>query len=68
MLFAQMCHACDAPDVLAEALNRSNELGLLLSHNRVHEVLMAWGAMMELHKIEQVRLGHRHACTSVPAL
>ena len=50
----QMCHACDAPDVLAEALQRTNELGLALSINRVHEALMAWGAMLELHKIEQV--------------
>ena len=50
----QMCQQCDAPDVLAEALDRGNELGLLLSHNRIHEVLMAWGAMLELHKIEQV--------------
>ena len=49
-----MCHECDAPDVLAEALDRSNELGLLLSHNRIHDVLMAWGAMLDLHKIEQV--------------
>ena len=48
-----MCHACDAPDVLAEALQRTNELGLALSINRVHEALMAWGAMLELHKIEQ---------------
>ena len=50
----QMCLTCDAPDVLAEALNRGNELGLLMSHNRIHEVLMSWGALLELHKIEQV--------------
>ena len=49
-----MCCTCDAPDVLAEALQRSNELGLELSHNRVHEVLRDWGAALELYKLEQV--------------
>ncbi|KAG1656329.1 hypothetical protein FOA52_006661 [Chlamydomonas sp. UWO 241] len=52
--FVAMCVACDAPDVLAGALTRSLELGLLLSHNRVHDALKAWGAALELHKIEQV--------------
>ena len=53
-LFTHMCHSCDAPDVLAEALNRANELGLLLSFNRVHDVLRAWGENLDLHKMETV--------------
>ncbi|GAX76899.1 hypothetical protein CEUSTIGMA_g4345.t1 [Chlamydomonas eustigma] len=53
-MFTQMCVTCDAPDVMAEALHRSNELGLLLGLNRIHRALMTWGANLELHKIEQV--------------
>lgn len=53
-LFTHMCYTCDAPDVLAEALSRANELGLLLSFNRVHDVLRAWGEALDLHKMETV--------------
>ena len=52
--FTQMCYTCDAPEVLAEALSRANELGLLLSLNRVHDLLRAWGASLDLHKMETV--------------
>ena len=49
-----MCASCDAPEVLAEALERSNELGLVLSYHRVHDVLSEWGAALEFQKIEKV--------------
>ncbi len=44
----------DAPDGLAEGLQRSTELGLLLTYTRVHEALTAWGASLELAKLDEV--------------
>ncbi len=49
-----MIRVADAPDVLVEALGRSTELGLLLSHTQLHALLRGWGEAGELAKIEQV--------------
>lgn len=50
-----MIRNSDAVDVLVEALQRATELGLLLSHTKLHELLKYWAANQELAKIEEVR-------------
>lgn len=52
--FVNMIRVADAPDVLVEALGRSTELGLLLSHTQLHALLRGWGEAGDLAKIEQV--------------
>ncbi|MEW5320334.1 MAG: hypothetical protein WDW38_011414 [Sanguina aurantia] len=42
--FVKMTHVCDATDVLVEALHRTTELGLILSGNRVLEIIEAMPA------------------------
>eukprot|EP00798_Chlamydomonas_sp_ICE-L_P011615 gene11615-34323_t len=50
----QMCSKCNAPDILAEGLRRSNDLGLTLSYYRVHAALVLWGASLEFDNIDRV--------------
>lgn len=52
--FVKMIKAADAPDVLAEALGRATELGLLCSSSCVNTLLKQWGGQGELAKIEEV--------------
>lgn len=52
--FVVMIKAADAPDVLAEALGRATELGLVCSSSCVNRLLKQWGGQGELAKIEEV--------------
>ncbi|GLI60017.1 hypothetical protein VaNZ11_002081 [Volvox africanus] len=52
--FVHMIRNADAPDVLAEALRRASELGLLLSRTRLHDILRHWGENGDLAKVEEV--------------
>ncbi len=47
----QACVRCDAPEVLASAMLRANEAGLLISYHSVHAALTHWATQQELHKV-----------------
>jgi hypothetical protein len=54
MRFVRMCAACDAPDVLVEAMYRANELGLMLSNNAVDAALKHFARGGDLGALERI--------------
>ncbi len=66
----QACVRCDAPEVLASAMLRANEAGLLISYHSVHAALTHWATEQELHKVSAAvrrRWAQRPApCTLFP--